>query len=179
MRRTRRKKEKLTLRVVLDSKKTTIRYPMPKKLKITVVMNNQFSNAANVTQIANGAGRSGAAGNNAAVASSNTQQQQSVGAEGEAGNSGMGREQTERHIKHRKRKDEEEIVIVVNNQMNVSEQSSTPTAATQVASGGGTFSASGTNASIESSNTKQQHAVGGSKEATATNDGMDSKQAEI
>lgn len=178
MKRTRRKKEKLTLRVVIDGKKTTIRYPMPKKLKITVIMNNQFSNAANVTQIANGAGRSGAAGNNAAVASSNTQQQQSVGADGEARNNGMGHEQTERHVKHKKLKNEEEIVIVVNNQVNVSEQSSTPTATTQVASGGGTFSASGTNAAIESSNTKQQHAVGGSKEATASNEGMNSEQVE-
>jgi hypothetical protein len=62
--------------------------------------------------------------------------------------------------------------------MNVVENSSTSTAATQVASGGGTFSASGTNATIESSNTKQQHSVGGSKEGTASNEGMNSKQEE-
>jgi hypothetical protein len=74
MRRIRRKKAILTLRVVIDGKRTSIRYPMPKKLKIVIFMNNQFSNAANTTQIASGAGQSGAAGNNAAIDSSNTQQ---------------------------------------------------------------------------------------------------------
>jgi hypothetical protein len=34
MRRVRRKKAKLTLRVVIDGKLTSIQYPMPKKLKI-------------------------------------------------------------------------------------------------------------------------------------------------
>jgi hypothetical protein len=69
-------------------------------------------------------------------------------------------------------------VIVLNNQMHVTENSTTPTAATQVASGGGAFSAGGTNAAVESTNTKQQHAVGGSKEGTALNEGLNSEQKE-
>lgn len=42
----------------------------------------------------------------------------------------------------------------------------------------GTDSAGGTNAAIESSNSKQQHAVGGSKTGRAVNKGMNSKQIE-
>lgn len=104
------KKEKLTVTLEVDGKKTSIRYPMPKKMRIVVIMNNQTTNAANTTQIASGAGRSSAAGNNAAIASSNTQQQQSVGAGGKAENSGMRRKQSEPHVKHRRWRDREDIL---------------------------------------------------------------------
>jgi NADPH-dependent glutamate synthase beta subunit-like oxidoreductase len=41
----------------VDGKKTSIRYPMPKKMRIVVIMNNQTTNAANATQIVSGAGQ--------------------------------------------------------------------------------------------------------------------------
>ncbi|WP_217270000.1 hypothetical protein [Neobacillus endophyticus] len=49
--------------------------------------------------------------------------------------------------------------------------------ATQVASGGGDDSAAGTNTAIESSNTKQQHTVGGF--GRADNSGEDGNQTEV
>jgi hypothetical protein len=54
--------------------------------KLIFVINHQFTNAPNTTQIASGAGRSSAAGNNAAIQSPNTRQQQSVGSGGTARN---------------------------------------------------------------------------------------------
>lgn len=154
---------------------TTSEFPFWPGHKIVIVINNQFTDSPNTTQIASGAGRSSSAGNNAAVASSNTLQQQSVGAQGEAHNTGMEGEQTEPHVKPCWEEDDEWTVIVINNQVNKSGQSEA--SATQVASGGGTYSAAGTNAAIESSNTKQQHAVGGAAEAT--NDGMNDSQTEV
>ncbi|WP_256218440.1 hypothetical protein [Bacillus sp. MUM 116] len=148
------------------------------KGKIVIVINNQFTSAPNTTQIASGAGRNSAAGNNAALDSSNTEQQQGVGAKGRARNSGMSGEQIEPHQKkHEHSQHDEEIVIVINNQVN---QTSTEQAgATQVASGSGDDSASGTNAAIASSNTKQQQAVGGDESGTAENSGEDSDQKEV
>jgi hypothetical protein len=101
-----------------------------------------------------------------------------VGAGGKAENSGMSHKQSEPHVRHRKWKDREEILIVLNNQSNLSGQSGIPSATTQVASGSGTFSTSGTNGVIESSNTKQQHSVGGAPGAVASNEGMNSEQIE-
>jgi hypothetical protein len=141
-----------------------------------VVINNQFTNAPNTTQIASGAGGNSAAGNNAAIDSSNTLQQQSVGAKGRARNLGMKGHQSEPHDKHGKLTDNEEITIVINNQINRTGKNTS--SATQVASGGGTDSTGGTNAAIQSSNTKQQHAVGGDKSGRALNKGMNNKQKE-
>ncbi|MGK5508738.1 hypothetical protein [Brevibacillus formosus] len=61
--------------------------------RVVVVLNTQFTNAPNTTQIASGAGRSSAAGNDAAIDSANTLQQQSVGAGGIARNRGMNNRQ--------------------------------------------------------------------------------------
>jgi hypothetical protein len=132
--------------------------------------------APNTTQIASGAGGNSAAGNNAAIDSSNTLQQQSVGAKGRARNLGMKGHQSEPHDKHGKLTDNEEITIVINNQINRTGKNTS--SATQVASGGGTDSTGGTNAAIQSSNTKQQHAVGGDKSGRALNKGMNNKQKE-
>lgn len=140
-----------------------------------MVINNQFTDSPNTTQIASGAGRSSAAGNNAALDSSNTLQQQSVGAGGEAENKGMHGTQTEPHVPHVDC-DDDAIVIVINNQINKTGE--TVSSATQVASGGGVFSTAGTNAAIESSNTKQQHAVGGGEGASAENKGENADQVE-
>lgn len=173
--------EKVAISVEIDGKKTKVERPVDEKMKIVVVINNQFTNAPNTTQIASGAGRSSAAGNNAALDSSNTEQQESVGAEGTAKNEGMEGKQLEPHEKDKQCCDDNEIVIVLNNQIHLThEKSETESAssATQVASGGGTYSASGTNSAIESSNTKQQFSVGGAEGSLAFNSGMDSNQIE-
>ncbi|SDI03576.1 hypothetical protein [Alteribacillus bidgolensis] len=88
---------------------------MPKNFRVTAVINNQFTDSPNTTQIASGAGKSSAAGNNAALNSSNTEQQQSVGAQG---------------LKRKNRKKQNEIVIAINNQKNRTK--GTQSAATQV-----------------------------------------------
>lgn len=155
---------------------STSEFPYWPGQRIVIVINNQFTDSPNTTQIASGAGRSSSSGNNAAVAASNTLQQQSVGAKGEAENSGMEGKQTEPHIVPGGDDEcDESIVIVINNQINKS--GAAQAGATQVASGGGVYSAAGTNSAIESSNTKQQHAVGG--ENTASNDGMNDEQVEV
>ena len=146
------------------------------KKKITIIINNQFTFAPNTTQIASGAGRNSAAGNNAAIDSSNTEQQQSVGAQGRAKNFGMKGNQSEPHDIQGEWNADEELTIIINNQVN---ETSGESSATQVASGGGIDSAGGTNAAIQSSNTKQQHAVGGGNSALALNQGLNSPQEEI
>ena len=67
------------------------------KRKIVIVINNQITFAPNTTQIASGAGQNSAAGSNAAIDSSNTRQQQTVGAGGEAINKGISGDQIEPH----------------------------------------------------------------------------------
>jgi hypothetical protein len=174
--------EKLTVIFEKDGKRTIAKSPVSGKRKIVIIINNQFTNAPNTTQIASGAGRSSAAGNNAAIDSSNTRQQQSVGAGGKAKNRGMKGKQSQPHNMHGKWSDEKEVVLVINNQVVADtslNEGDTIAAATQVASGGGIFSTGGTNSAIESSNTKQQHGVGGGKGARALNKGMNGKQKEI
>ncbi|KAB2328504.1 hypothetical protein F7731_25595 [Cytobacillus depressus] len=167
----------MTFRIVKEDGQEINVGPVADKPKIVIVINNQFTSAPNTTQIASGAGRNSAAGNNAAIDSSNTEQQQGVGAKGQARNRGMSGDQIEPHKKETEYSEHgEEIVIVINNQVN---KTRTPQAsATQVASGGGDDSAAGTNAAIESSNTKQQHAVGGDEAGSAINSGEDSNQTE-
>ncbi len=167
--------EKLIITMNKDGKQIITETSLSGKRRIVIVINNQFTNAPNTTQIASGAGRNSAAGNNAAIDSSNTQQQQSVGAQGKAKNYGMKGYQLEPHEKQGGWKDDEEVTIVINNQVN---ETSGTSAATQVASGSGTDSAGGTNAAIASSNTKQQHAVGGDASGRAVNRGMNNSQTE-
>ncbi|WP_158735939.1 hypothetical protein [Alteribacillus sp. YIM 98480] len=76
-----------------------------KFFRVTTVINNQFTDSPNTTQIASGAGKSSAAGSNAALNSLNTEQQQSAGAQGKAKNIGMKGKQT----KSSKRKNAERI----------------------------------------------------------------------
>lgn len=168
--------EKILITVDKDGKQTTTESQICGEKRIVIIINNQFTNAPNTTQIASGAGRNSAAGNNAAIDSSNTEQQQSVGAQGKAQNLGMKGYQAEPHDDREKiLRDEAELVIIINNQIN---ETSGESAATQVTSGAGDDSAAGTNAAIESSNTKQQHAVGGDQSGTAINRGMNSPQIE-
>ncbi|MEH7305640.1 hypothetical protein [Neobacillus drentensis] len=151
--------------------------PLSDKRKVVIIINNQFTSAPNTTQIASGAGRNSAAGNNAALDSSNTEQQQSVGAKGQASNTGMGGDQLQPHKENGEHLEPDvEFVIVINNQINAT--STEQAGATQVASGGGDDSAAGTNSAIASSNTKQQHAVGGDESGSADNSGEDGNQTE-
>jgi hypothetical protein len=168
--------EKITVIVEKNEKRTITKSPLSGKSKIVVVINNQFTNAPNTTQIASGAGRSSAAGSNAAIASSNTRQQQSVGAGGKAKNLGIKGKQYEPHKKHGKRNNAKEVVIVINNQVAKRSKRKSISSATQVASGSGTYSTGGTNSAIESSNTKQQHAVGGGRGSRAINKLIKGKQ---
>ncbi|MFC0416353.1 hypothetical protein ACFFHH_12930 [Cytobacillus solani] len=167
--------ETISVVVKRDGDEIVSRSLISDKSKIVIVINNQFTSSPNTTQIASGAGRNSAAGNNAALDSSNTEQQQSVGAGGEAKNFGMNGNQSEPHVKHGHCDNDSELVIVINNQIN---QAGEEAGATQVASGAGKDSTAGTNAAIESSNTKQQHAVGGG-EGIAVNDGENGNQEEV
>lgn len=166
--------EKIKVIVEKNGERIVAKSLISEKTKVVIVINNQITSSPNTTQIASGAGRNSAAGTNAAIDSSNTEQQESVGAEGEAKNFGMNGNQSEPLIKHGDLHDEEELVIVINNQINQAEDVSS---ATQVASGSGTDSAGGTNAAIASSNTKQQQAVGG--DGIAVNDGESGNQEEV
>jgi hypothetical protein len=169
--------DKLAVIVERDGEKTITETPLPSPpIKLVVVINNQITDSPNTTQIASGAGLNSAAGSNAAIDSSNTLQQQTVGGAGEADNSGMNGKQEESHTKPDHGGRGLEVVIVLNNQIN---RAGSTAAATQVASGGGLDSASGTNSVIGSSNSKQQHAVGGSEGGSASNAGMDDSQREV
>ncbi|MET3292966.1 UNVERIFIED_CONTAM: hypothetical protein ABID98_005663 [Brevibacillus sp. OAP136] len=159
-------------------KQTVVSSPAPKNGRIVVIINNQYTNAPNTTQIASGAGKSSAAGNNAAIEASNTVQQQSVGAQGKARNVGLNGKQSQPQTKSTRLPNKNDLVIVMNNQTVKRANRSTASSATQVASGAGRLSAGGTNAAIDSANTKQQHAVGGSKGARAINRGGNSRQKE-
>jgi hypothetical protein len=168
--------EKIIFTIDHGGKIVTTESPISAIKKIVIVINNQITSSPNTTQIASGSGRNSAAGNNAAIDSSNTLQQQGVGAQGHAKNNGMKGDQIEPHAKHEEWKDGEELVIIINNQIH---EAAGESSATQVASGGGTDSTGGTNAAIQSSNTKQQHAVGGDQSGFALNSRMDSQQKEI
>lgn len=166
--------EKIRITIDKDGKPITTESVAGQK-RIVIIINNQITHSPNTTQIASGAGRNSAAGNNAAIDSSNTLQQQSVGAQGKAKNLDMKGYQSQPHNRSGDYKDDHEIVIVINNQLNRAVGTSS---ATQVASGCGTDSAGGTNAAIQSSNTKQQHAVGGDLKGRAFNRGLDCLQKE-
>ncbi|PEI52714.1 hypothetical protein [Bacillus pseudomycoides] len=169
--------EKITFRFAKKDGEEINLGDLTDKRKIVIVINNQITFAPNTTQIASGAGQNSAAGNNAAIDSSNTEQQQSVGAGGKAINKGISGDQIEPHEKKKETSDEEvEFVLIINNQIN--ETNEEQASATQVASGGGDDSAAGTNAAIESSNTKQQHAVGGGTDSLAKNEGEEGDQIE-
>nr|WP_129729194.1 hypothetical protein [Ectobacillus funiculus] len=168
--------KRVYVNVEVQGERTVTEYDVNGKFKLTVVINNQFTNAPNTTQLASEAGRSSTAGNNAAIDSSNTEQQQSVGGQGQAKNEGMKGEQFQPQDKHAGYHDNDEIVFVINNQIHCSGE--TDAAATQVASGGDVYSAAGTNAAVESTNTKQQYAVGGDETGRAVNTGMNNKQIE-
>lgn len=165
--------EKISVVIKRDGENIASGSLMAGNSKIVIVINNQFTSSPNTTQIASGAGRNSAAGNNAALDSSNTEQQQSVGAGGEAKNNGVNGNQSEPHVKHGHGDHDSELVIILNNQINHAKDEA---GVTQVASGAGEDSTAGTNAAIASSNTKQQHAVGG--DGTAVNDGENGNQEE-
>ncbi|MGG2092421.1 hypothetical protein AB1283_06825 [Bacillus sp. S13(2024)] len=126
--------------IELDGQQTIVEQSITEKLKVVIVINNQFTNAPNTTQLASGAGLSSA--------------------EGKAKNEGT---QYESHEDYKTCCTEEEIIIIINNQINLTGENEFNSSATQVASGCGTYSTSGTNSAIESPNTKQQLSYGNPK----------------
>lgn len=153
----------VTIIIEKSKRRVITKAPLSGVDKIVFVVNRQFTNAPNTTQIASGAGRSSAAGSNAAIKSPHTNQQQSVGAGGKAKNidiKGGGRYNANRARSTGKRTGKE-VVVVINDQIVKVPKGTKGAAATQVASGAGKYSTGGTNSAIESAGTKQQHAVGG------------------
>ncbi|WP_397376082.1 hypothetical protein [Paenibacillus terricola] len=156
-------------------KRIITRTPLHGIDRLVFVVNHQFTNAPNTTQLASGAGRSSAAGSNAAIKSPHTQQQQSVGAGGTAKNvwspekhSRLGRgygSHSKHGQQHAHRAHRKEVIIVLNDQIVKLPKNAANASATQVASGAGKYSTSGTNSAIESPGTRQQQAVGGGGKA--------------
>ncbi|CQR58878.1 hypothetical protein [Paenibacillus riograndensis] len=166
---TQKRQDRIIVIIQKGSRKIITRTPLAGVDRLVFVINNQYTNAANTTQIASGAGRSSASGSNAAIASPFTRQQQSVGAGGDATNLGSrGQRGSKPHFPlpslHGK-----EVVVVINNQTVKLPKGSKTSSATQVGSGGGTYSAGGTNAAIDSPATRQQQAVGGGTGGHALN----------
>lgn len=165
------KRDRIVVIIQKGKRRIITRTPLHGVNRLVFVINNQYTNAPNTTQIASGAGRSSASGNNAAIASPYTRQQQSVGAGGDATNLGGGgykRGKAKPLLLYPYRK---EVVVVINTQTVKLPKRSQNASATQVASGGGTFSTGGTNSAIESPGTRQQQAVGGGSGGHATNKG--------
>lgn len=165
------KSDRLTIIIEKGKKRIITQTPIHGINRVVFVVNRQFTNAPNTTQIASGAGRSSASGSNAAIKSPNTKQQQSVGAGGKARNkmskgAKLGSSyETSISKMHRKGK---EIIVVLNEQIVELPKHAANASATQIASGAGKYSTSGTNAAIESPRTKQQDAVGGKGKAANT-----------
>ncbi|MHA2856429.1 hypothetical protein ACXZ7E_20695 [Paenibacillus lautus] len=171
-------KDHLTITVEKGKQRFSVTSPLGGVGRFVFVVNDQFTNAPNTTQIASGAGKSGAAGNNAAIQSPHTYQQQSVGAGGIAKNLGLkdpkdhpvSKHHPKHHAKHGKFKHhQKEVVFVINKQIVKLPRGSRNASATQIASGAGKYSTGGTNSAIESRRTRQQHAVGGGSGSKAIN----------
>ncbi|WP_425452347.1 hypothetical protein [Paenibacillus cellulosilyticus] len=158
-------------------KRIITRAPLHGVDRFVFVVNHQFTNAPNTTQLASGAGRSSAAGSNAAIKSPHTEQQQSVGAGGTAKNVWVpdkhkhkylydhGHGHPSKHGHQAQRVHRKEVIIVLNDQVVKLPKNAANASATQVASGAGKYSTSGTNSAIESAGTRQQQAVGGGGKA--------------
>ncbi|MFP7288064.1 hypothetical protein SFC15_17765 [Shouchella clausii] len=170
--RTAKSKDRLTIILKKGNRRMQVSTPVSNIDRFIFILNRQFTNAPNTTQISSGAGRSSAAGNNAAINSPNTRQQQSVGAGGTARNKGAGSKGAKglryaNPLPVRTKRSGKHVVIVVNDQVVKLPKGQRTASATQVTSGAGTYSTGGTNSAIESRGTRQQHAVGGG--GTATN----------
>ncbi|MFC3799047.1 hypothetical protein [Cohnella sp. GCM10012308] len=157
--------DRITVIIQKGKRRIVTKAPLSQLDRLVFVINRQFTNAPNTTQIASGAGHSGAAGSNAAIKSPYTRQQQSVGAEGTAVNKDGRKNGRHRgplypqsHLRTERRG--KEVVVVINEQIVKLAKRLQNASATQIASGAGTYSAGGTNAAIESRGTRQQHAVG-------------------
>ncbi|NOU67718.1 hypothetical protein GC096_27205 [Paenibacillus sp. LMG 31461] len=163
------KSDRLTIIIEKGKKRIITQSPIHGIDRLVFVINHQFTNAPNTTQLASGAGRSSAAGSNAAIKSPHSQQQQSVGAGGKAKNriGAKGKLSSSKGLAEIRRKGKE-IIVVINDQIVKLPKHAANASATQVASGAGKYSTSGTNSAIESPGTKQQDAVGGNGKASNT-----------
>ena len=162
-----RRKNSFEIILRIGNRRLAAKVPLRSVGRLVFIVNRQFTNSPNTTQIASGAGHSGAAGSNAAIRSPRTRQQQSVGSAGTARNLDAGGDFNRRGSgaraadRRRNRRNGKEIIVVINEQIAKMPNRGMNASATQVASGAGAFGASGTNAAIGSPGTRQQHAVGG------------------
>ncbi|QJC54195.1 hypothetical protein HGI30_04280 [Paenibacillus albicereus] len=155
----------VTVIIEKDRRRIVAKAPLGGIDRIVCVINRQYTNAPNTTQIASGAGRSSASGSNAAIDSPWTRQQESVGAGGTARNVGLkgGRGGSSRPLL--RVPGGKELVIVINDQVVKLAKGTPSSSATQIASGAGRSSTGGTNSAIGSPGTWQQDAVGGGGKA--------------
>lgn len=157
------KSGKITIIIEKGKHRMKVSAPLTGIKRYVFVINRQFTNAPNTTQISSGAGRSSASGSNAAINSPYTNQQQSVGAGGTARNKSIRESRNYRNARARvlTKRNGKEIIVVLNDQVVKFPRGQQNASATQVASGAGRYSTGGTNSAIGSPSTKQQHAVGG------------------
>lgn len=118
------RKDQLTIILKKGNQRLIAKTPLPGVDRIVVVVNRQFTNAPNTTQIASGAGHSSAGGSNAAIDSPYVRQQQSVGAggkainrDGKSGPVGAWRLRGSQPTVRGKARRGKEVVIVVNDQV--------------------------------------------------------------
>ncbi|MEJ9219007.1 hypothetical protein P4H46_12550 [Paenibacillus glucanolyticus] len=166
-------KDQLTITIEKGSQRFSLTSPLGGIGRFVVVVNDQFTNAPNTTQIASGAGKSSASGSNAAINSPHTFQQESIGAGGIAKNLGP-KHPRDHSSKHRSKRGrhkqlQKEVVFVINKQVAKLPSRGSSASATQIASGAGKYSTGGTNAAIDSKGTRQQQAVGGGAGGKAIN----------
>ncbi len=74
-----KQKDRIVVIIQKGKRRIVTRTPLAGFGRLVFVINNQYTNAANTTQIASGAGRSSAGGSNSAIESPYTRQQQAVG----------------------------------------------------------------------------------------------------
>jgi hypothetical protein len=154
---------RLIVTIVRGKKVLTAEAPLHGVGRLVFVINEQFTNAPNTTQIASGAGRSSASGSNAAILSPDTFQQEAIGAGGLATNRGIkGKKSRHRPLPSPRRPYRgKSVIFILNDQVVKLPRSRQNASATQIASGAGAYSTGGTNSAIESPRTRQQQAVGG------------------
>lgn len=181
MRGSRRKGSLVTVIIQKRGKKIVAKAPLSHIDRMVFVINHQFTNAPNTTQISSGAGRSSASGSNGTINSPDTDQQGTVGAGGIANNRLANGKRTRKlgfssevrssspYFPHGFRRRGRELVIVINEQIAKLPRGQQASSATQIASGAGKYSLGGTNAAIDSPRTRQQQAVGGGSGARASN----------
>lgn len=90
----RNRADRITVIIEKNKQRIVAKAPLGSLDRLVVVINRQFTNAPNTTQIASGAGSYSAGGTNAAIESRGTRQQHAVGGGGKAINKWSGKRRT-------------------------------------------------------------------------------------